>query len=135
MIQPKIDYAISIWGYTSRQNLNKIQRLQNRAARIITGNRDYVNTRGIELVKTLKWMCVSQRRYYFMLLLMFKSIHGLAPDYLCDVINMQRDICQRPMRSQNVNNVYVPYGSLKCFKNTFVNRGSTLWNALPHRAK
>ena len=105
MIQPKIDYAISIWGYTSRQNLNKIQRLQNRAARTITGNPDYVNTRGIELVKTLKWMCVSQRRYYFMLLLMFKSIHGLAPDYLCDVINTQRDICQRPMRSQNVNNV------------------------------
>ena len=66
---------------------------------------------------------------------LFKSIHGLAPDYLCDVINMQRDICQRPMRSQNVNNVYVPYGSLKCFKNTFVNRGSSLWNALPHRAK
>ena len=109
MSQPKIDYDISIWGYTSRQNLNKIQRLQNRAAIIITGNHDYVNTREIELVKTLKWMCVSQRRDYFMLLLMFKSIHGLAPDYLCDVINMQRDICQRPIRSQNVNNVYVPY--------------------------
>ena len=44
MIQPKIDYAISIWGYTCRQNLNKIQRLQNRAAIIITGNHDYVNT-------------------------------------------------------------------------------------------
>ena len=68
MIQPKIDYAISIWGYTCRQNLNKIQRLQNRAAIIITGNHDYVNTRGIELVKTLKWMCVSQRRDYCMLL-------------------------------------------------------------------
>ena len=94
MIQPKIDYAISIWGYTSRQNLNKIQRLQNRAARIITGNRDYVNTRGIELVKTLKWMCVSQRRYYFMLLLMFKSIHGLAPDYLCDVVGLRSRGCR-----------------------------------------
>ena len=45
MIQPNIDYAISIWGYTSRQNLNKIQRLQNRAAIIITGNHAYVNTR------------------------------------------------------------------------------------------
>ena len=111
MIQPKIDYAISIWGYTSRQNLNIIERLQNRAARIITGNHDYVNTRGIELVKTLKWVCVSQRRYYFMLLLMFKSIHGLAPD-----CNMQRDICQRPMRSQNVNNDYVPYDSLVFLK-------------------
>ena len=44
IIQPKIDYAISIWGYTTAHNINKVQRLQNRAARILTGNYDYVNT-------------------------------------------------------------------------------------------
>ena len=48
IIQPKIDYAISIWGYTTAHNINKVQRLQNRAARILTGNYDYVNTRGID---------------------------------------------------------------------------------------
>ena len=53
IIQPKIDYAILIWGYTTAHNINKVQRLQNRAARILTGNYDYVNTRGINLVKTL----------------------------------------------------------------------------------
>ena len=84
IIQPKIDYAISIWGYTTARNINKVQRLQNRAARILTGNYDYVNTRGIDLVKTLGLMNVSQRRDYFMIMLMFKSIHGLVPNYLCD---------------------------------------------------
>ena len=49
IIQPRIDYAISIWGYTSSHSLNKIQRLQNRSARIITRNYDYVNTRGIDI--------------------------------------------------------------------------------------
>ena len=44
IIQPKIDYAISVWGYTTAHNINKVQRLQNRAARILTGNFDYVNT-------------------------------------------------------------------------------------------
>ena len=39
IIQPKFDYAITIWGYTCDKNL---QRLQNRAARIVTGNYDYV---------------------------------------------------------------------------------------------
>ena len=48
IIQPRIDYAISIWGYTSSHNLNKMQRLQNRSTRIITRNYDYVNTRGID---------------------------------------------------------------------------------------
>ena len=76
IIQPKIDYAISIWGYTTAHNIdpihgsiNKVQRLQNRAARILTGNFDYVNTRGINLVKTLGLMNVSQRRDYFMIIL------------------------------------------------------------------
>ena len=82
IIQPKIDYATTLWGYTCQQNLHKIQRLQNRAARIVSGKYDYVNTRGIELVKSLQWMHVHQRRDYFMSILMLKCIHGLAPDYL-----------------------------------------------------
>ena len=66
IIQPIFDYAITIWGYTCNTNLYKIQRLQNRAARIVTGNYDYVTTRGTGLVRRLRWMCVTQRRDYFM---------------------------------------------------------------------
>ena len=74
IIQPKINYAITLWR--CQQNLHKIQRLQNRAAIIVSGNYDYVDTRGIELVKSLQWMNVGhQRRDYFMSILMFKCIH------------------------------------------------------------
>ena len=38
IIQPKFDYAITILGYTCDNNLHKIQRLQHRAARIVTVN-------------------------------------------------------------------------------------------------
>ena len=135
IIQPKIDYAISIWGYTTAHNINKVQRLQNRAARILTGNYDYVNTRGIDLVKTLGLMNVSQRRDYFMIMLMFKSIHGLVPNYLCDEITMQRDIAERTTRSTIDNNVHVPHITLECCKNAFAYRGPVLWNALPENIK
>ena len=109
IIQPKIDYAISIWGYTTAHNINKVQRLQNRAARILTGNFDYVNTRGIALVKTLGLMNDTQRRDYFMIIMMFTSIHGLVPDYICDQITMQRDITVITTRSTINNNVHVPH--------------------------
>ena len=107
IIQPKFDYAITIWGYTCDNNLHKIQRLQNRAARIVTGNYDYVSTRGTELVKRLKWMCVTQRRDYFILILMYKSIHGMAPAYLCNEITLHSEIAERTTRSVNDNNVYM----------------------------
>ena len=93
--------------------------LYNRAARILKSNYDYVNTRGIDLVKILGLMNVSQIRNYFMIILMFKAIHGLVPNYLCDEITMQRDIAVRTTRSTINNNVHVPHITLECCKNAF----------------
>ena len=41
--------------------------------------------------------------------MMFKSIHGLVPDYICDEITMQWDITVRTTRSTVNNNVHVPH--------------------------
>ena len=103
IVQPRLDYAIAIWGFTSQQNISKVQRLQNRAARIITGNHDSVHrpTRGINIVKQLNWMNVVQRRDYFIALSMFKCIHGLSPVYLSDLITMSNDIAIRPTRASS----------------------------------
>ena len=62
---------------------------------------------------------------------MFKSIHGLAPHYLCDAIILQRDISTRSTTFIDCNNVYVPCASLECFSNAFVHRGPVIWNELP----
>ena len=40
-VQPYIDYGLSIWGNTSKSNIDKVQRLQNRLARIVTNNFNY----------------------------------------------------------------------------------------------
>ena len=47
-IQPRLDYATTLWGFTPQLNISRVQRLPNRAARIITGNSDYINVRGID---------------------------------------------------------------------------------------
>ena len=83
-IQPKLDYGLTIYGCTNQENLTLLQRLQNHAARLILGNFDYINFRGIELVKSLGLYTIEERRDYFLATLMFKSIHGLAPAYLCN---------------------------------------------------
>ena len=76
-------------------------------------------------------MSVSQRRDYFMSITSFQ----LAPDYMCDEINMQCDIDERSTRSLNFNNAIVPYVSLESFRNYFTYRGPVLWNALPLSTK
>lgn len=46
-IQPVFDYAISLWGHCSEYNKSLVTRIQHRAARIITGQFDYINVRGM----------------------------------------------------------------------------------------
>ena len=135
LIQPKIDYAITIWGYTNEVNLERIQHLQNRVARVILNNFDFVNTRGIELVSKLGIMNIKQRRDYFMALLMYKSIHGLAPNYLCNEIIMEIEVSDRTKRHINENNVHMPDAYLEITKNAFSCKGPYVWNSLPNFLK
>ena len=43
---------ITIWGYTAETHLNKVQRIMNKAVRIIAGDFDY-DARGVGLLKQL----------------------------------------------------------------------------------
>ena len=49
-----------------------------RGTEIITGNFDYVNVRGIDIVERLKWMNVIERRDHFVVLTVFKCIRGMT---------------------------------------------------------
>jgi len=134
-IQPTIDYALTVWGNTSLQNLNSVQRIQNYAARIITGQFDYINVRGIDLVKKLGWMSISQRYQYFCLLLMFKCVHGLAPHYLCNNVIMKCEINARETRSMYSHDIHVPFVTSEAAMKTLMYTGAKLWNAMPSHIK
>ena len=101
-----------------------MQRLQNRAARIITGNFDYVHVRGIDIVKQLKWTNVIERRDYFMALSVFKCLHGMAPMYLSDCITMNDEVVIRDTRASTSTNILMtPHAPLDIFKNSFSYKG------------
>ena len=135
IVQPKIDYAITLWGYSTDINVNKIQRMQNRAIRAIVNNFDFVNYRGIDLVKDLNLFTVRQRRDYFMSLFMFKTIHGLVPNYISNEILMSVDVIERISRNVDENDLYVPNVFKECAKKAFTYTGPKIWNSLPTRLK
>ena len=134
IIQPTIDYAITVWGHTTAENLGKVQRIQNLAARIILNNFDYVNSRGIDLVKQLKWMNVSERFLYFERLLMYKCIYGMAPDYLANGIIMDIELRNVNTRSHDMN-VYIPFPQIEFAKKSLFFSGAKNWNSLPDHFK
>ena len=66
-----------------RKNLDRMQRMKKSYARIIHKSCDYVNTGGINHVESLEMQIIRQRTKLFLSILMFKSIHDLAPHHLC----------------------------------------------------
>ena len=115
-VQSKIDYGLSIWGCTTEVNLNRVQRIQNLLARIICNNFEYIPLRGIDLYRSLKLQTIRERRDYFLCVLMFKCIHGLAPHYLSNDVTMHVDIHGYDTRSAENMDLYIP----RCTKEVFV---------------
>ena len=133
-IQPCIDYAISVWGNTTNQNLNKVQRLQNHCARIIENNFDYVNVRGLQLVSNLGWMNVRERFMYFQVLLIYKCIYGLAPTYLTNNVIFDFEVSKRTTRTHEMN-LYLSMPDSEFHKNMLFYSGAWEWNKLPNYLK
>ena len=68
--------------------IDLVQRVHNHAARLITGNFNHKNCRGIELVKSLNLYTIRDGKYYFLAILRFKSINRITPTYHSDRIAM-----------------------------------------------
>ena len=129
-ILQRIDYGISIWGCTTKENLNRVQRLQNRAIRIILGIYDRIIP-GIDLVKQLSLENIEERRDYFLTKLTYESIHGLSPLYLSGRIIMRVDIHGYSTRSASNMDVHLPEVNLEIYKHSLLYHGGKLWNNLP----
>ena len=69
IIQPHIDYCLTVWGYAPDIYIDKVQRMQNRAARVVSGVYDW-SASGIYIVNQVGRQTVRDRRDYFMCVLM-----------------------------------------------------------------
>ena len=83
LIQPYFDYCAQIWGCLGATLLNKLQKLQNRAFRIIT--RESYTTRSIDILSKLNIPNLEQRRNQQLSILMYKINKKLVPDYLGNI--------------------------------------------------
>ena len=70
-------------------------------------------------------------------MLVFKCIHGNAPRYLSDSIDMASHIIMhdRNTRLNMSSDVNVLLGRTHYMRSSFIYRGAVVWNALPNAVK
>ena len=114
-----------------KSNTNKLQRVQNYAARIITGNFDYLSTNCIDLIRSLRWAYVQERCDYFTAVPMYKAINGLTPMYMTDNNVMAGETYDRDTRLSDSNDFNIPPHNSDVVKRSFIYNDSVIWNNLP----
>ena len=107
-----------------------LQSIQHFAARIVTKTapREHIT----RVLKELHWLPDDRRIEYKMLLYTSKTLSGLAPEYLCNMVESYAP--DRVPRSVSQNLLVVPRGK-HCQYNmkTFAMAAATLWNSLNNR--
>ena len=97
LIQPHFDYCNIVWGHCGITLQDKLQKLQNRAAFVLTySNYDiYVD----HLFKLLGWKNLTSQQQIQQATMVYKSLHELAPENIflsckfewCKTMNNLRD--------------------------------------------
>ena len=81
LVQSHFDYCNVVWGNCAKTLSDKLRRLQNPAVRLLT-NSSYVADVN-QLFKELGWDNLETRRQKLKAEMVYKSLNGLAPNYLC----------------------------------------------------
>ena len=108
--------------------LNKLQRVQNAAARLVArkGKFEHIS----DILQSLHWLPVKSRIEFKLLVLVFKCFHGSAPGYLQELIQLYEP--KRNLRSQSKNLLVKSRVNTKMFGDrAFQNIAPDLWNSLP----
>ncbi len=77
-------YNCTLAGIPATTQLNKLQRVQNAAAKLIVQARKYDSVSAILI--NLHWLPITKRIEFKILLITFKSLHDLGPVYLKELL-------------------------------------------------
>ncbi|XP_060793313.1 uncharacterized protein LOC132896480 isoform X1 [Neoarius graeffei] len=83
-VTSRLDYCNALLSRCSNKCINKLQLVQNAAAKVLTRTRKYDHITPV--LSTLHWLPIKFCIDYKVLLLTFKTLNGLAPQYLSELL-------------------------------------------------
>ena len=127
----RLDYCNSLCHGINEGLLNKLQHIQNAAARLVTDTRKYDHITPV--LRDLHWLPIRQRIIFKLAIMVYKCQHGLCPSYLAeDCILLSATRGRQHLRSAGRLELLVPRTRTVTFgPRAFTVAGPGVWNSLP----
>lgn len=121
----KLDYCNSLYFGINEKYLDELQRIQNAAAKAVLGlyKFDHVG----DSFKKLHWLPIRHRIQYKILLMTYKCLNGLGPDYLASTLSYANSDHLTYLKEPKINSHHG--------ERAFCKVAPQLWNLLPYHVK
>ena len=132
LVEPHLSYCCSVWGNCSKRKIDSLQKVQNRAARIVM-NSGY-DASAAPLIQSLGWPTISSLIHKETATMVYKSLNELAPEYMRNLFTRCSGSNGRVLRSTDTD-LKLPLLITSAGQKSFSYRGARLWNSLSREAK
>ena len=129
-VSSRLDHCNSLLYGLPQVQIDKIQRVQTAAARLNFKKSKFCHITPV--LSQFHWLPIKYRIEFKILLLTFKAIHGMAPNYICKLIS-RRKSTGYSLRSSEKVMLEVPSGKIlpTLGGRAFCYAAPKLWNNLP----
>ena len=131
IVEPHFRYCCSVWGCCNSTEKSRLQRLQNRAARIITGSR--FDDSAMPLIKGLGWQTIAEMISSETNTMVSKALNGRAPQYLTELLEKLAKLCSQ--LAKYFKRPKVATNETATGQRCFSFRGVKSWNSLSVESK
>ena len=127
IVGAKLDYCNSLLYGSPVSTLDKLQRVQNQLARIVTKSNWRADA--VPILRKLHWLPIRQRITFKLAVLTYKVHATATPEYLASLL--QPNDTGRTLRSSMAPRLHVPRTRTETAKRAFAVAAPNMWDSLP----
>lgn len=131
-ILPLLEYCDSVWDNCSAETKNKLEAVHIEAARVITGATKLCSIE--KLLADLGWESLQDRRNKHKLVIFYKIVNHIAPNYLSDLVPPLTHETNR-YNLRNANDIRNFHANTNLYYNSFFPSTIRAWNNLSEETK